>query len=337
MQLGQRAQRTGLLRDRVGPDHDLDAVVAQPRRQVEGGGARPRGRPRRSTGRPGRRAPGRQRTCPTERIDRPAPAPARAGQRLMPILSRRRRMTPSRSAHGQMSSAVDAEQVHRRLGDERAGEQLAGPVRGDPGQRGALGRRSSPTSRPTMSPSVRPREGRARRTGPRCSGAAPAIRASERIVLRGAHGAVGRAGLGQVGAARAAMSARTCLRSARARPPCPAGRRLQQVAGEPAGAERQAERRVGLLVQPGGELERAAADVDHQQRPLDQPNQRRAARKVSRASSSPREHLRGRRRSRSTDPRRAPRRRWAPRGSRWWRRRGGPRRPGPRRPSGTPG
>ena len=47
-------------------------------------------------------------------------------------------MTPSRSAHGQMSSSVDAEQVHRRLRDHRAGQQLPGPAGRDARQRGAL-------------------------------------------------------------------------------------------------------------------------------------------------------------------------------------------------------
>ncbi len=42
-----------------------------------------------------------------------------------------RRITPSRSAHGQISSSSDAEQVHRRLGDQRARQQLAGPALGD--------------------------------------------------------------------------------------------------------------------------------------------------------------------------------------------------------------
>ena len=196
----------------------------------------------------------------------PAPRAGRATVtgRQPAIQSSRRRMTPSRSAHGQMSSAVDAEQVHRRLGDDRAGQQLAGPARRHARQRRALRARSSSSSRPTMSRDVRQRRGPRRRRGPRSwarrrrSGPATASSCSCRPRGRGHRPWSGRA-------ARRAMSARTCLRSALTSAGSGGSCRCSEVAGEPAGAERQAERGVGLLVQPGGQLQRAAADVDHQQ------------------------------------------------------------------------
>ena len=45
---------------------------------------------------------------------------------------------PSRRAQGQISSSVDAEEVHRRLRDQRARQQLVGAALGDAGQPGTL-------------------------------------------------------------------------------------------------------------------------------------------------------------------------------------------------------
>ena len=101
----------------------------------------------------------------------------------------------------------------------------------------------------------------------------------------------------------------------RARRPARAGRRAASSRVSrpaPSGSET---RDVGLLVEPGGDLQRAAADVEDQQPAGDQPNHRRTARKVSRASSSPVSTCRSTPVS-LADLRRAPRRRWAPRGPR---------------------
>ena len=83
------------------------------------------------------------------------------------------------------------------------------------------------------------------------------------------------------------MSARTCLRS---RPDLGrVGRVLlvQRRAGQPSGAQRQAQRGVRLLVQPGGQLQRAAADVDHQQPPAG-PAEPRGAPRGRSAATRPR-------------------------------------------------
>ena len=58
-------------------------------------------------------------------------------------------MTPSRSAQGQMSSSFKLEQVHGRVGDDRARGELAAPDRGHPGQLGPLGDgHAGPAARP---------------------------------------------------------------------------------------------------------------------------------------------------------------------------------------------
>ena len=63
-----------------------------------------------------------------------------------------------------------------------------------------------------------------------------------------------------------AISARTWRRSARTSAGS-GGSPGSQARGEPAGAERQRHRGVGLLVDAVGDLQRAAADVQHQQLP----------------------------------------------------------------------
>ena len=63
------------------------------------------------------------------------------------------------------------------------------------------------------------------------------------------------------------MSARTCLRTALTSTGSGGSCWQQRRPGEPAGAQRQAERGVRLLVQTGGQLQRTSADVDHEQPP----------------------------------------------------------------------
>ena len=71
-------------------------------------------------------------------------SPAPLGRRgtdpaIGPIWSRRRRITPSRRAQGQISRFSTREEVHRPLGDQGAGEELVGAALGDAGEFGALG------------------------------------------------------------------------------------------------------------------------------------------------------------------------------------------------------
>ena len=85
---------------------------------------------------------------------RPRPSTARIGEppriavlsRAALSWSRRSRITPSRSAHGQISSSGEVEEVHHGVGDERAGDHLVGPAGRDTGQLGDLVRRSSRAS-----------------------------------------------------------------------------------------------------------------------------------------------------------------------------------------------
>ena len=268
VQLGQRAQRARLLGDRVGPDHDLDAVVAQPLGQVERGGAA-LGVDR--CGRQGHAGAGHLDGSghDPERNDRragscaPAVGPRGHGSAGDPRPVRRR-MTPSRRAHGQMSSAVDAEQVHRRLGDDGPGQQLPGPARRRPP---AASARCRTVIREPADDVADVRQ----RQGPGGVGALGAGRGAgdpgqRAHRLAGADRPVGGTGLGEV--AQHAGDVRPDLLAQG--PDLGRVRRvlgLQRRAGEPAGAERQAERGVGLLVQPGGQLQRAAADVDHEQPP----------------------------------------------------------------------
>ena len=239
-------------------------------------------------------------------------------------------MTPSRSAHGHTCERVEVEQVHRRLGDQRAGEQLRRPAGRDTRQLGPLGEPSS--RRASACHSARSSRcsdrGDVGAVGGRRRAGEPGQR---RNVLRGRH--------------RARPAYRPARRTVAARRPSSIAdvlaqrldvvlvRRVarQPVAGQPAGAQRQRHRDVRLLVDA---------------RPRSPASRRRcrapaAARTTSRTSAAPRGTSAGPRPRRTAPPgprrsRRAPGQhllgRWAPRGAPRWRTPAGPRCPGPRRP-----
>ena len=170
-------------------------------------------------------------------------------------------MTPSRSAHGQTSSAGQVEQVHHRVGDERAGDQLRRPAGRHPG---SSARSAADILVSFGIHSARSSRSSARGTyGPSSDGAAPQIRASDRNVLLVATAPLRLAGP-QHRPGHAAISIRIRLRSAAH---LVLVRRVggQPLAGQPAGAERHRHRDGRLLVGSGGDLQRAAADVEHRQ------------------------------------------------------------------------
>ena len=196
-------------------------------------------------------------------------------------------MTPSRSAHGQMSSSVDPEQVHRRLRDQRAGQQLRGPAGRDARAASARCGGGHPGQPAATCGAGVAAPGSAARTGPRPSGAAPAIRASDRNVLEVPTDPVGRAGPDDTRRATRAILGPDLLaqRLDVRRVGRVAG---QHLPGEPAGAQRQAETAAsGSSSRPAASSSEPPPMSSTSSRPLDQPNQRRTARKVSRASSSP--------------------------------------------------
>ena len=149
-------------------------------------------------------------------------------------------MTPSRSAHGQMSTRVQSEPAHRRLGHHRAGQQLVRPARADPVHLAELRRRDVPDEAEHL---AQPGPGQrcAAPAGPAPDGAAPASRASVRNVF-------------EVATARSQPTAVSCVdrlvqlrrrrtRAARRRPrPAAAGRPTEPLPGQPAGAQRQRQR-----------------------------------------------------------------------------------------------
>ena len=194
---------------------------------------------------------------------------------------------PSRSAHGQISSSAQVEQVHHRVGDQRAGDQLVRPARGDPGQLGRPRSAYISSSFGTISRST-PASSTRRTTGRRADGAAPQIRASERNVFEVATawsgaapgdrpGVAGRCRPGSCAAARGPRPRRARRRGARgSAAPAPSG---SDCATSGASSEPTA-----ISSEPPPMSKTAS-------RPEDQPNQRRTARKVSRASSSPGQHL----------------------------------------------
>ena len=170
---------------------------------------------------------------------------------------------PSRSAHGQISSRSRPRRSIVGLRDDRPGEELRASARptpreggalagGHPGDLGQAGREGLAVE---VALGVHPL---AARRGP----ADPGQRAHR---LRGADGAVGvrrlrqRAQRGGDGGAHLAPGLADDLGGGRV-----AG---EEVAGDPAGPERQRQRDVGVLVHAEGQLEGAAADVGDEQRP----------------------------------------------------------------------
>ena len=143
------------------------------------------------------------------------------------------------------------------------GEQLVGPATPRPPAARRARRRSCATA------AARRRRAAARSStraayGPSLLGAAPrcapASASSSRSPRRGPALPTWRA------AAARARSPRGSACAPRARPRVAGGSPGSEVAGQPAGAQRQRHRDVRLLVHAGGDLERAAADVDDQQR-----------------------------------------------------------------------
>ena len=338
--VGQPAQGLGVLADRVGPDHDLDAVVAQPGRDLEGRRAVERvrrGRRQRdlAPGHPARRRDtvggdlelGHAPTLAAWGPGSLGRLRSEAGSRSSSSVSSRRRMTPSRSAQGQISScstpsrsiAASATSAPASSWPARSGETP-----------GSARRWAARQRRPAGRPGRRRRAARSSRAayGPSEEGAAPATRASERSVL-------------DVPTTRSGVPVLTTPRThgpdldpdvpAQRADVVGAGRVARQVlAGEPAGAQRQAQRGVRHLVHA---------------RPRSPASRRRCrapagARWTSRTSGVRRGRSAGPRPGRTAPAaarrcwpgcRPAPPRRWGPRGSRWWRRRARPGRPGPRR------
>ena len=264
--LGQLLDRRRLLAQRVDADHHLDRVVAQRRGVARRRARSTRGRPRPSTGRSAAgRASGRR----------------RPGAEIWS--SRSQDHALAQRPRADLSSA-QAEEVHARLGDERARHDLVGPARRDAGQSAS----SSASSRSASGSTRAARRARARggTSGPSPDGAAPQIRASERNVFEVAaawSGAPARSSRRRRGRCRRGSAC------AAARTSSLAGRPLgEELPGQPGRARAAATRRRRA---PRRRRRRSPASRRRCRRPpagpADQPNQRRTARKVSRASSSP--------------------------------------------------
>ena len=245
VQLGERAQRAGLLGHRVGPDHDLDAVVAHPGGVLEGGRA-------------------------VLRVDRGR------GERDRDVRDgHRRRRAPS--VHS-VEPAQDDALAQRPRADLEAVDARAGPSSPTPRcrRRAAAGpaRPRRPAARCAgprswwRSWAARRRERRARGSGrhtcPRSSVRRPVIAGERTHRLGRADDPVGRGRPWRAGAARGRWwRARACGR--RGRRPRPGRVAGEVVAGDAAGAERQRDRDVGVLVHALRDLEGATADVGDEQ------------------------------------------------------------------------
>ena len=196
-------------------------------------------------------------------------------------------MTPSRSAHGQISSSARSKMSMHRLGDQRARHDLVGPARRD-ARAGRRARRASIVDAAWGST-------RAGRRAAACAATSGALAGRRRAAdpgqraerLRGRRRVVGRARRAAAWPASRAISARICLRSSRIG--LVVGRPVAEVARGPAGPRRAAATRRRRA--PRRRRRRSPASRRRCRRPpagpADQPNQRRTARKVSRASSSP--------------------------------------------------
>ena len=239
--------RVDLLAQRVDADHHLDRVVAQRRRPPEGV------RGRLGVDRGGGEADQRAVEAPW----------LSAASSTTEIWSRRSRITPSRSAHGQISSAVQVEDVHarprRRARPARSG--ACGSARRRAGRRARRRDMLHQLGDPLRQrlELEHPRHQRARRHWARRRRCAPASGRSSTSRPRGR----ARPGRSRWPASRA-ISARICLRSSRivvlvGRPPPNHTRAIR------AAPERQRPGHVGGLVGAAGDLQRAAADVEDRQ------------------------------------------------------------------------
>ena len=238
-------------------------------------------------------------------------------------------MMPSRSAHGQISSSGEVEEVHHRVGDQRAGDDLVRPARRDaraarPARRRVIAQqlgdrvRAAPR-RPAPDVPAGPRPTAPRRRS------GPASGTSSRSPPRGrapaAQHRARRRGRCRPGSACAARVRRP------GRAPC-----REVLTGQPAGAERQRLGDVGRLVGARRDLQRAAADVEDRQ-----PARGPAEPPAYGQEGQPGLVLAGQ--HLDVDPgllahvRRAPRRSWSRRAPPRWRSRASPRSPCPRRPS----
>ena len=230
-------------------------------------------------------------------------------------------MTPSRSAHGQMSSASTPSRSIAASATTAPASSCRARAGETPGQRGALRRRSSAASRSTQSRDVGRLAASAAAYGPSEDGRGPGDpgQRAQRLADVPTTRSGGPAWMMPRSTARRS-SARTCLRSARTVVGAGrvAGQRARGSAGRrpAAGSARRPAPRPGRPRSPASRRRCRA---------------RAAARWTSRTS--------GARRGRSAAPRPrrrapagrrpglvahlapAPPRRWAPRGSRWWRRR----------------
>ena len=240
-------------------------------------------------------------------------------------------MTPSRRAHGQMSSSLDAEQVHRGVGHDRAGQQLLRAAGRDARAARPARPRVIVASRGTHVEQALVRRTRAhvRPVVGRRGAGHPGQRA-ERL---GRARPRGRAAPARITPTQVAGDLRPDVLAQRRAPrPGRAGRRCSSSPGQPAGAQRQ--RVQAASGSSSGRRPSRASRRRCRARAAareDQPNQRRTARKVSRASSSPDSTCRStpvsavtRVEHRLAVGRLADRARW--------RRRACPRRPCPRRP-----
>ena len=207
-------------------------------------------------------------------------------RRRMPIWSSRSRMTPSRNAHGQISSSVRSKRSMTASATSAPATIWWDRLRGDPGQVAPARRASSATRRRAACRRARRASSTRRTSGPSADGGGTADPGQRAERLRGGDRVVGRDRPAAPTRRRGRCRPGSCG-AARARRPVRRVAAVEPLAGQPAGAERERLRHVGLLVGPGRDLQRAAADVEHRQAPEDQPNQRRTARNVSRASSSP--------------------------------------------------
>ena len=209
------------------------------------------------------------------------------------IWSRRSRITPSRSAHGQISSSSRSKMSMHGLGDQGARDDLVGAARRDAGQRRRARRR---TSRPAWgSTRAARRSGSVRGTSGAVAGrrrAADPGQRAERLRRRGR--LVGRARRAAGCPASRAISARIWRRSCADRLLVGRRRRRSTARASRAAPSGSDQATSGASSAPPAISSEPPPMSKTASRPADQPNQRRTARKVSRASSSPDEHRRSR-------------------------------------------
>ena len=238
--LGELLDRRDLLAERVDADHHLDGVVA------EAGGVR--------EGVRGRLGVDRGRG----QADRGVTASARPTELVEPLEDHA--LTQRPRADLQLGQVED---VHAGLGDQRAGHDLVGAARRDPGQVGELVRRhrdqlGDPLAqrRPAAAcaaPARPRRRARRRRCGP-ASGTSWTWPPPGRERRRAA--GCRRRGRSRRGSACAAAHASSSR-----------GAVVEEAARQPGRAQRQRPGDVGRLVGAARDLQRAAADVEDRQPP----------------------------------------------------------------------